>query len=382
MTSRSVSFQADPSVRVYSKLRLLQLVREPRLELRAHAVRRLAGGHRVSLGPSRDARREARGPRRSRRAGAGRARASRSPPSRPSSRRSSAPSGISAAGLPAREELAPVVDRDHARLHLLLERLHRLEERLRRVERRGREDVVHLVVEPFDPARVLVDHRVVRELRVLEAPELAASAPSRTTGRKRLKPALPSAGSIAKRKLPRQKRLRATVPSGWPSTASRTPPASAGLRRCAGRRRGRDRRGPRRSSPGAACPPRARPGSSRVSSSEASVRPAPDCTASARVVRKSSPRRFALLSHGPPRARCGSAQGGSGCGLPSTSAGTGRCSSRSPCTSGAVPFSPREHRDQPNGRPSLNAKYARRKYGRSAQSGRMTMPCSSSAAPA
>ena len=48
---------------------------------------------------------------------------------------------------------------------------------------------------------------------------------------------------------------------------------------------------------------------------------------------------------------------------------------------GGTPFSPREHRDQPKGSPSLKAKYARRKYGRSAQSGRTTTFCSSSAAP-
>jgi hypothetical protein len=39
---------------------------------------------------------------------------------------------------------------------------------------------------------------------------------------------------------------------------------------------------------------------------------------------------------------------------------------------GGAPPPPRVHFAYPNGSPILNAKYARRKYGRSAQSGRMT----------
>ena len=53
----------------------------------------------------------------------------------------------------------------------------------------------------------------------------ASRRSSRTIGRKRLKPGPPSAGSCANRKLPRQKRLRATVPSGWASTARAEPAA-------------------------------------------------------------------------------------------------------------------------------------------------------------
>src|SRR5437667_7814831 len=39
---------------------------------------------------------------------------------------------------------------------------------------------------------------------------------------------------------------------------------------------------------------------------------------------------------------------------------------------GGLPPPPREQFEYPNGSPILNAKYARKKYGRSAQSGRMT----------
>src|SRR5262252_5419179 len=48
---------------------------------------------------------------------------------------------------------------------------------------------------------------------------------------------------------------------------------------------------------------------------------------------------------------------------------------------GGSPPPPREHFEYPNGSPILNAKYARRKYGRSAQSGRMTSPIESSPRP-
>src|ERR1700722_3566578 len=48
---------------------------------------------------------------------------------------------------------------------------------------------------------------------------------------------------------------------------------------------------------------------------------------------------------------------------------------------GALPPPPREHFEYPNGSPILNAKYARRKYGRSAQSGRTTSPNWSSRRP-
>src|SRR5215475_6496644 len=48
---------------------------------------------------------------------------------------------------------------------------------------------------------------------------------------------------------------------------------------------------------------------------------------------------------------------------------------------GGSPPPPREHFAYPNGSPILNAKYARKKYGRSAQSGRMTSPIESSPSP-
>ena len=48
---------------------------------------------------------------------------------------------------------------------------------------------------------------------------------------------------------------------------------------------------------------------------------------------------------------------------------------------GGLPPPPREHFENPNGSPILNAKYARKKYGRSAQSGRMTSFISSSPRP-
>src|SRR5882672_11217608 len=48
---------------------------------------------------------------------------------------------------------------------------------------------------------------------------------------------------------------------------------------------------------------------------------------------------------------------------------------------GGSPLPPREHFEYPNGSPILNAKYARKKYGRSAQSGRMMSPISSSPRP-
>src|ERR1700682_5570325 len=48
---------------------------------------------------------------------------------------------------------------------------------------------------------------------------------------------------------------------------------------------------------------------------------------------------------------------------------------------GASPPPPREHFENPNGSPILNAKYARKKYGRSAQSGRRTIFISSSPRP-
>ena len=48
---------------------------------------------------------------------------------------------------------------------------------------------------------------------------------------------------------------------------------------------------------------------------------------------------------------------------------------------GGSPPPPRVHFEYPNGRPILNAKYARKKYGRSAQSGRMIIPISSSRRP-
>src|SRR5216684_4149738 len=48
---------------------------------------------------------------------------------------------------------------------------------------------------------------------------------------------------------------------------------------------------------------------------------------------------------------------------------------------GGWPPPPRVHFECPNGSPSLNAKYARKKYGRSAQSGRMTSPIESSPRP-
>jgi hypothetical protein len=48
---------------------------------------------------------------------------------------------------------------------------------------------------------------------------------------------------------------------------------------------------------------------------------------------------------------------------------------------GASPPSPREHFEYPNGNPILYAKYARRKYGRSAQSGRTMIPFWSSPRP-
>src|SRR5882757_2027878 len=48
---------------------------------------------------------------------------------------------------------------------------------------------------------------------------------------------------------------------------------------------------------------------------------------------------------------------------------------------GGSPPPPREHFEYPNGSPILNAKYARKKYGRSAQSGRMMSPIESSRRP-
>src|SRR5215467_1557225 len=48
---------------------------------------------------------------------------------------------------------------------------------------------------------------------------------------------------------------------------------------------------------------------------------------------------------------------------------------------GGSPPPPREHFEYPNGSPILNAKYARKKYGRSAQSGRMMSPIESSPRP-
>src|SRR6478672_1532259 len=48
---------------------------------------------------------------------------------------------------------------------------------------------------------------------------------------------------------------------------------------------------------------------------------------------------------------------------------------------GGSPPPPRVHFEYPNGSPSLNAKYARKKYGRSAQSGLITSPFSSSRRP-
>src|SRR5436853_2741555 len=48
---------------------------------------------------------------------------------------------------------------------------------------------------------------------------------------------------------------------------------------------------------------------------------------------------------------------------------------------GALPPPPRVHFEYPNGSPILNAKYARKKYGRSAQSGRRTIFISSSPRP-
>src|SRR5271163_4799974 len=48
---------------------------------------------------------------------------------------------------------------------------------------------------------------------------------------------------------------------------------------------------------------------------------------------------------------------------------------------GAWPPSPREHFEYPNGSPILNAKYERKKYGRSAQSGRTIIPIWSSRRP-
>ena len=69
---------------------------------------------------------------------------------------------------------------------------------------------------------------MLRDLVVGQPPQAAVL--SRTIGRKRLKPGPPSAGSSANRKLPRQKRLRATVPSGWPSTARNDARRAVGLR--------------------------------------------------------------------------------------------------------------------------------------------------------
>src|ERR1700681_730303 len=48
---------------------------------------------------------------------------------------------------------------------------------------------------------------------------------------------------------------------------------------------------------------------------------------------------------------------------------------------GGSPPPPREHFEYPNGSPILNAKYARKKYGRSAQSGRRIIPIESSRRP-
>src|SRR5271169_4338941 len=48
---------------------------------------------------------------------------------------------------------------------------------------------------------------------------------------------------------------------------------------------------------------------------------------------------------------------------------------------GGSPPPPRVHFEYPNGSPILNAKYARKKYGRSAQSGRKMSPISSSPRP-
>src|ERR1700692_4609804 len=48
---------------------------------------------------------------------------------------------------------------------------------------------------------------------------------------------------------------------------------------------------------------------------------------------------------------------------------------------GGSPPPPRVHFEYPNGSPILNAKYARRKYGKSAQSGRRTIPIESSPRP-
>src|ERR1700688_833196 len=48
---------------------------------------------------------------------------------------------------------------------------------------------------------------------------------------------------------------------------------------------------------------------------------------------------------------------------------------------GGSPPPPREHFEYPHGSPILNAKYARKKYGRSAQSGRRMSPISSSPRP-
>src|SRR5712692_9816520 len=48
---------------------------------------------------------------------------------------------------------------------------------------------------------------------------------------------------------------------------------------------------------------------------------------------------------------------------------------------GGSPPPPREHFEYPNGSPILNAKYARKKYGKSAQSGRRIIPIESSPRP-
>ena len=147
-TSLSVSVQGEPSLRVYANLRA-ESSDASTLSSSAFTSATLFPGHRVAVGPPRDAiRKTAHHVDRDQQTQIARRRREIFPRAGRLEDRRAVRHGRFA--LPAGLELAPVLDRGHARLHLLFERRDRLLHRAHRIERRRRHHVIHPVVERFD----------------------------------------------------------------------------------------------------------------------------------------------------------------------------------------------------------------------------------------
>ena len=266
ITSLSVSVHGEPSLRGYENLRAASSDASTLSSSAFTSATLLSLRHRIALGPPRDAIREAaHHVHRDQQAQIARRRREILPRAgRLEDRRAVRHARVAA---PAVLELAPVLDRGHARLHLLFERRDRLRHRAQRIERRRRHHVVHAIVEVFDRRACVWSSEKSPYCGCFAISALVSrrKAPflSRTIGRKRLKPGLAERGILREQEIAAPEALARDRPVGLrvdgeedagraARSAARAAPAPAGARR--------DRR---TRSPGAACPRSAARGSSR-----------------------------------------------------------------------------------------------------------------------